>query len=217
MLKTLLEGNFHTHLTVAQEDAKQAYELVREAGISCRLDTIVLEGDGNIQYDPMLTLFHKTRQGGDTLTYSDIERQVFTIAQTLKTAGVDVQRVKIEHEEENTLPPSKEHYRECHICVKIPKHFLRMFKEAVSKTSDLEDWRFSNTTRFEEGDFCWQFVNKRFYEGTVDKVDKECWKATCRIWKILNKDFSTCGAKVELTKIETAVYDSNLNHDHWWA
>ena len=53
-----------------------------------------------------------------------------------------------------------------------------------------------------------QFFNKRYYEGTVEQVDDESLMIVAQLSTL---------CEVKDVKRESVVFDTNIEHDKWWA
>ena len=116
--------------------------------------------------------------------------------------GHNVVRVKLEHESLPTLRPSIEHYRECHVKFEVPNGTtLETINGFVASSNPMAMFQ----------DSSYLFLNKRIYNGDCNHIDRQMYDDV----QLLRSINPNC--KLVEVKIETAVWDSNLNHDKWWA
>jgi hypothetical protein len=142
----------------------------------------------------------------------DVEALLKARARQLADSGIGVLRIKLEHE------PLSEHsdpldipeslnsiYTEIHIkCVVSPEQ-----RDELTRVAARMCWHPSrNPFATREDGLLVQFVNRRFYgEITMTRVDEFVDTLIPFLLPV---------AAVEEIKYESAVYDSNEEHDQWW-
>lgn len=201
-------GKFHSHLTCApmtQDEAERAARLV-----GGKLTTIVLERDGRSQVDPMIT-HHYVCGARGLEDEHDVLALLKARAQQLKDSGIDVLRVKLEHEPYDPISNP----------IDVNSSFSRVYVEvhikcrvAFGKRGDLidlakeYDWHPSSNPWAQTDTHYVQFINKRFYNAMDPEV------IDSGVDTIIEQ--ITDYADIAEIKIETAIYDSNASQDAWW-
>ncbi|MFY0656148.1 MAG: hypothetical protein JXR12_05150 [Neptunomonas phycophila] len=154
----------------------------------------------------MLTHYFHTKHGQYS-TVEEIRSRLENDCATLKENGFNAVRIKLEHESLPTNDPTADTYREVHFKCIMPSDdrdsiFQRMaeFDSTIVPSSNPFE-------KMKDGNIV-QFFNKRYYEGTVEEVDQ----ASNEIVAALN---TMCTVKE--VKRESVVFDTNLEHDKWWA
>ena len=189
-----LKGNFHAHITILHNG-----DFKRLSGWKNTI--ILLSKDSQYQTDVMLTRHFRTNSHKTPDVYS-ILKVLDKAKMDLQSAGHKVVRVKLEHESLPTLNVSNQHYRECHIKYKVPHgEVLKSIGGFVPSSNPMSV----------HDSFSHLFLNKRVYEGDCQSVDDTIRKQV----QLLSNINPNC-TLIEV-KIETTVWDSNLNHDKWWA
>lgn len=205
-----LVGKFHSHLTIEAQSPAEAERAVRLVG--GKLTVIDLSRDGRSQIDRMITHHFITGSRGleDQL---DIVAKLKAYALQLQASGVNVLRVKLEydllHEQSDRAQIAAaldNVYTEVHIkCVLSAEERDDLVRVAASS-----GWHPSRNpfAKRDDGKLV-QFVNRRFYDRglTLAQID-------AAVDAVVPKLLERC--EIEEIKYETAVYDSNDNHDHWW-
>lgn len=207
MLPKKISGQFHSHLTLSA--SKEEAQIARNL-IGGKVTIIELERAEREQVDVMLTNYYVTGFH-DLKDSEDVLVAVKARAKILRENGVEVKRVKLEHEilesltqEEIQLSLEKSSYVEVHIKVEIASDKNDALKAAMSERG----WHPSRNPRDKMGETVLQFINRRFYDETnYQRVEDEVKNAL---------DFINMFAKVRNVSIETAIYDSNDELDRWW-
>ena len=177
-----LQGKFHVHLTVKN---KTDFKLP-----TWKQTIILLSNDNKEQLDIMFTK-HYFIPSNKTKSVEDIKRDVDKYVKELNSRGIEVIRVKLEHESLPTLSPSESNYRECHI--KVLENKLTSIPEGFVKSKN----------PIQEGVY---FLNKRWYVGDISDIEHE----VDLVVEFLKE------AVIEV-KLESIVFDSNKRLDKWWA
>ena len=204
-----IAGKFHSHLTLRATDAEA--ERAR-ALVGGKVTIIELERAGREQVDVMLT--HHFVVGNRGLDdHHDVINSLKAKASQLEESGIEVVRVKLEHElfdprsdrgdREASLGMST--YVEAHIKCLVRQENLPSLKSVAAKC----DWHASRNPWQQSGDVVTQFINRRFYEPEcIERVEVGVdW--------MVSEVTSLC--QVVEVKIETAIMDSNDEVDRWWA
>ena len=199
-----LIGKFHSHITVL--DGSRASDILDINNIRHKATTIKLSGDGAEQIDVMITQHFHTRRWG---SYSNIKAEILRTKKILTDSGVAVIRVKIEHEDLPTIPPSEFNYRECHIKMRIPNSIYCGLISKLSQDTKLNKFRLSNNPNEVKDEYTHHFLNARVYSGTIIEFDSNVQEAANHLRGL--------GVNVIEAKIESTIYDSRLSHDRWWA
>jgi hypothetical protein len=189
-----LKGKFHAHLTL-----KTDCIVVNLRGWKMTIITMNKE-------DRHLTDFMFTRHfllGSEkTPTLEAIKAEIEASVKEIDGGLGEVTRVKLEHESLPTLPPSETNYRECHIKIRVPKgHALETIDGFVQSRNPMDEEKTHSTI----------FLNARFYSGTVEEVDAKADEAVNCI-RLLNPN-----CEILEVKKESTVFDTNHDHDKWWA
>lgn len=198
-----LVGHFHCHLTyLVAKDSSQEDVVIPHGW---KNTVIVLSRVRRSMVDYMITK-HYIIPSAKTPTIQamrdDIDRIKELLAKTNK-----VIRVKVEHETLPTIAPDETHYREAHMKVLFPNDLSPNLR---CNFIALPGWQQSSNPNAttDKGDV--YFFNRRFYEGTVTSVDKLI-DEEINTMRILNPDYPVLEVKKE-----SAIYDSNQDHDSWW-
>lgn len=194
MINTLV-GRFHAHITfVSNNDDIQCPK-------GWKSTIIVLNKDNREQRDVMITR-HFMLGSAKNPTFASIHKDCDLAKVQLGVAGYTVVRVKIEHEDLPTLPPSDRHYRECHIKIRKPVTYNIVPVEGFVESRNAMEVTDTHSV---------VFMNARYYRGTVSFVD---WKTDTLVQQF--KDLNPTCEVLEVKK-ESTVFDTNLNLDKWWA
>ena len=201
-----LEGKFHSHITVMCDESQIDDLRLLCRQLYCKVTVIDLERGDRKQQDIMLTHYFHTKHGQYS-TVEEIRSRLENDCATLKENGFNAVRIKLEHESLPTNDPTADTYREVHFKCIMPSDdrdsiFQRMaeFDSTIVPSSNPFE-------KMKDGNIV-QFFNKRYYEGTVEEVDQ----ASNEIVAALN---TMCTVKE--VKRESVVFDTNLEHDKWWA
>ncbi|MCB9763696.1 MAG: hypothetical protein H6739_28260 [Alphaproteobacteria bacterium] len=209
LLALPLSGRFHSHLTVRIDDP-QAVERLRAFCRQRRVKLTVIDladTAGRAQRDVMTTAYHVGR-GPDALRA--VLGEVAELSCALEAAGFPVLRAKLEHESLPTLPAlDARRYRELHIKLALPADRFEAELDRLRAMSDGWGFVLSRNPHERRGDVVHQFLNLRRYAGTPAQADAF---AAALVAALTEAAF----AVVE-TRRETAIVDTNLGHDRWWA
>lgn len=190
-----LKGKFHAHITLLTEDD----HFVAPKGWKT---TIILLAKGDrTQKDVMITRHYHT----DTTKTQNVKDMVDNMKDTsveLFANGHTVLRMKLEHESLPTLNPTEQNYRECHIKVKKKVNDVLRIPEGLVQSRNPMVVTDTHET---------VFYNARFYKGTVEQIDKDVEMHVLEL-VAMNQDIQVLEVKVEST-----VWDTNLQLDKWWA
>ncbi len=204
-----LTGKFHSHLTIETKsvaEADRAAELVRG-----KITVINLARDTRDQTDCMITHHYVTGIHGIEDEH-DIIALLESRADQLKRSGVTVLRAKLEHEpldkdsNRRDLTESLSRiYTEIHIKCIVSDSYLPHLISCASA----EGWHPSRNPYAKQGEgMVVQFVNRRFYGTTTLPI------IDAAVDTIVSRIINLC--TIEEIKYESAVYDSNEEHDRWW-
>ena len=201
-----LSGKFHSHITVLCDDDQipKLRELCKE--LRCVVTVIDLQKETQAQRDIMLT-HHFFIGRGVYNSVEDIKHALQTSCDVLSLHGFNPVRTKLEHESLPTVEPSVETYREVHFKCILPAVKRDAFISAVRSMDDTLVPSNNPYETFDNGDIT-QFINKRYYDGTVEEADKQSDAVASMLSTMCT---------VKEVKRESIVYDSNLSHDKWWA
>jgi hypothetical protein len=194
-LKNLnLEGRFHAHITI------ETTEVGFRPPKGWKTTIIILNKDNRIQQDIMVTRHFVVNSPIRTL--KSIQEELSLATDILQEDGHKILRVKLEHESLPTVYPSESFYRECHIKIKKPIDIALITIPGFvqSKNPMIQDLLTETV-----------FLNARYYSGSIEEIDKSINCAYGQISE-LNPN-----CKILEVKIESTVYDSNLELDKWWA
>jgi ADP-ribose pyrophosphatase YjhB (NUDIX family) len=206
-----LAGKFHSHITI---EAQSRAEAERAAKLTYgKLTVIDLSRDGRNQTDYMITHHYETGSRG-LEDQTDIEAVLRSREQLLRESGVRVMRLKLEYDathanasaQDAELATAAGLYTEVHIkCVVEPAS-----RDELLATAAEAGWHPSrNPFAALRDEQLVQFVNRRFYGAAqLQEVDQAVDDV---VPKLL-----ACASIIEI-KYEVAVYDSNDEHDRWWA
>lgn len=193
-----LKGRFHAHITVSSSF---------KAGFKCpkgwKVTIITLKRESREQTDVMITRhFSVPSQRNPDL--ESCEEELMGAVYGLMESGYEVTRYKLEHESLPTLPVSRKNYRECHIKVRKPLgkelHQIVGFVESRNPMEVGEDYEVV-------------FMNARFYEGSIDMIDREVSRRL-KMFQHLNQFNNITILEI---KTESTIFDSNHGLDKWWA
>lgn len=204
-----IDGKFHSHITVhvsGDDEIERLRMFCRERRV--KLTVIDLENfRGRAQRDVMTTQHYRVEGSG---AVREIIESLRELTRELGEEGFEVVRVKLEHESLPTLPVfDGSNYREIHVKLRVdPARFdeeLAWLREVSGR------WGFvpSSNPRAIHGDHIVQFVNLRLYEGTLEETEA--------VVADLVSALVARGLDVAEVKQETAVFDTNLDLDRWWA
>lgn len=203
-----ITGKFHTHITVKTCELSTASALLHSHKIPHKTTSVDLYKGNRRQHDAMLTMHHHTRKFKN---YAAILMYVLDAEKILLENNISVLRTKIEHEESKTITVSDNQYHECHIKLKIPSVIYPDYIKLLGTDTSLGTYGWSSNPCECNADTCIEFINIRARAGTRKKFDKhveDVVQYLSRMYPIIS---------ISEIKIETAVYDSNRNHDNWWA
>lgn len=201
-----LKGKFHSHITVMCDSDRidELRLLCRQ--LYCKVTVIDLERGDRSQQDIMLTHYFHTKHG----QYSSVEEirsKLENDCVILKEHGFDAIRIKLEHESLPTNNPTADTYREIHFKCVMPS----TERDAIiQRMAEFDSTIVPSSNPFEklkDGNIV-QFFNKRYYEGTVEEVDQS---------SVMIEDHLNTLCTVKEVKRESVVFDTNLEHDKWWA
>lgn len=202
-------GKFHSHLTV---DAKSRAEAERAAALTGgKLTVIDLSRGERRQTDWMITHHYATGARGLEDQY-DIEALLRARARQLEESGVKVLRAKLEYDllhdrsDRGQVSAALDNiYTEIHVKCLLPGARRGELCQVASRLG----WHPSrNPFALREDGQLVQFVNRRFY-GDTRLVDLDA------AVDALMGPITTIVEVLEI-KYETAVYDTNDQHDRWW-
>lgn len=201
-----LEGKFHSHITVNCDMTRidELKSLCKQ--LYCKVTVIDLEREDRRQQDVMLT-HHFHTQHGHYSSVDEIRAKLERDCATLNGCGFPTLRIKLEHESLPTVAPNNENYREVHFKCVIPAD---QRDDVIERVAKFDNTVVPSSNPFEkrtDGTVV-QFFNKRYYDGTVDQVD--------RLSEEIEQHLNTL-CDVKEVKRESVVFDTNLNHDKWWA
>lgn len=203
-----MRGKYHSHLTIkgTEKEAERARDLV-----GGKVTIIELERSQVQQVDIMLT--HHFVAGNKGLEdHYDVLASLKAKAHQLSNSGINVIRVKVEHElfDERSRPEDVmvslqiSDYIETHIKCEVSHGDLSNLKAIASEMG----WHPSRNPRQQGAETCVQFVNRRFY-GILDLPSIEGAGA-----EIVARISPIC--KILEVKMETAIFDDNGGLDAWW-
>lgn len=207
-----LKGKFHAHITVLCKHLPALEAKAKANKAKCTV--IHLEKDDQFQIDVMVTKYFFIKQDEDKTVFDFLD-DLKVISADIESGGMKVLRIKIEHEDLPTLTPSQDNYWEMHYKCKIPTSEGGLVEEAV-KGGILECMPIlvaSSNPFSTSKDYVIQFFNLRVYEGTPEEV-LAIHDAHIGALSVILAAFD--GELVE-SKREVIVYDSNHDHDKWWA
>lgn len=206
-----LVGKFHSHITVvanSPEEAKRAAKLT-----DGKLTVIDLSRDGRTQTDCMITHHYVTGHRG-LEDQHDVTALLRARGRLLQESGIQVTRLKLEydvtHERNDKLTADQAclagTYTEVHVKCVVPNENYDLLKVTAAEAG----WHPSrNPFEVLSSTTAVQFVNRRFYGSqTLSDIDA----AVDSLLPLLEP---LCG--IAEVKYEVAVYDSNDEHDKWWA
>lgn len=204
-----LTGKFHSHITI--QDLPLAEAERAAALVGGKLTVIGLARGERTQTDMMITHHYVTNARGIEDQY-DIVALLRARALQLEESGVTVTRLKLEYDllhdrsDRGQVAAALDNiYTEIHVKCDVET----TVREVLMSSASAAGWHPSrNPYAKSEGDRVIQFINRRFYGLTsITEIDA----AVDAITAIA----STYATVLEI-KYETAVYDSNDNHDRWW-
>lgn len=190
-----LAGKFHAHITI-QHDGKD-FQIPK----GWKSTIILLSRNDKQQVDEMITrhFFLGSHRNPDI---ESIRNDLNQAKELLESGGCQVLRVKLEHEDLPTLPPSASTYRECHVKYQAPLGTTLSHPDALVASSN---------PMAVHRDYEIRFLNARFYEGSVEEVDAKIQ------YYVNNLVKENPQIKILEVKRETTVMDSNHELDSWWA
>jgi hypothetical protein len=214
----ILVGKFHSHLTIKSNDI----DVLKKAATIAKgkLTVIDLDAHGSQGRECMITNHFVTGYRGFDSADKIITHLKQIASKINQTFNAEVIRIKLEHELFHPRSLSSQinqslycyDYTECHIKVLIPPNIqLRQIKELA----ELFSWRLSSNPFNVSDNGIVQFINRRFYTREYSDYD---------ILQLINDSVDDMIVKLYNTgvdiierKVETAVYDSNVDLDAWWA
>lgn len=205
-----INGKFHAHVSIRTdnfEDLNSLRELCKNY-LGTKITIIDLyDFKGNSQKDCMFTKYYNiSHETAVDLIIDDLNG----FAKDLINSGYAVMRIKLEHEGMPTLPNfNKENYREVHVKMQIPKEEYDEKMKVLKESSTRFGYVPSRNPSAREEDVVHQFINLRYYEGTLGSVDAKVAS--------LSDFLKNNGIEVEEIKKETTVFDTNHDLDKWWA
>lgn len=198
-----LRGRFHSHLTVRGGPSDRLERAARE--VQAKVTVIDLAGDRRAEQDVMLTRYHLDDAPGALGRIADA---LLAACATLEAAGIEVARVKVEHESEPSLSRfDAERYHEVHI--KLAVEAARFDAVYPWLTRGDHGWVASRNPRERRPDRVLQFVTLRCYDGDRADADARVARAAATL--------RDAGLEIVEIKRETAVLDTDLARDAWWA
>ena len=201
-----IQGKFHSHITViCDNDHIPALKLLCKT-LRCVITVIDLEKDTKSQRDIMLT-HHFYIGRGKYNSVDEIKTELENACSILTQNGFNVVRTKLEHESLPTVTPSESTYREVHFKCIMPVADRDVILATVRSSNDTLVPSSNPYENLGDGNVT-QFINKRFYIGSVEEADTESDEIASML--------GTLCSVIEV-KRESVVYDSNLSHDRWWA
>lgn len=210
-----LAGKFHSHLTVQPRDAAEAERAAALSG--GKLTVIDLSRGDRAQKDVMITHHYVTGARGleDEV---DVLAVLQARARQLRDSGISVTRVKLEHDllDKASDPLDIDNslariYTELHVkCAVLADHRDRLV--GIAAEMGWHPSRNPFATR-EDGRLV-QFVNRRFYVGDAPLRLAELDVSVETLVGGLLANVPDLW--IEEAKYESAVYDSNEDHDRWW-
>ncbi len=204
-----ISGKFHSHLTIeanSKAEGERAAALVRG-----KITMIDLQRDGRKQTDYMITHHYVTGHQGLEDQY-DVTALLKARAQQLKESGIRVLRAKLEHEmldlqsnRRDIAASLASIYTEVHVKCVIDndrqQHLINIAK-AYGWHPSLNPFAVADDGKVT------RFVNRRFYDdvalATIDRAVDELIPAIIPF------------AHIKEIKYESAIFDSNVEHDRWW-
>lgn len=206
-----IAGKFHSHLTLkaSRAEAERARALV-----GGKVTIIELERAERQQVDVMLT--HHFVVGNRGLDdHVDVINSLRSKARQLNDSGIEVVRVKLEHElldprsamADRQASLAMSSYIETHIKCKVDPESLVELKEKAAALG----WHPSRNPWQQSDTVITQFVNRRFYDLQGKPLSVFEDRADHMVEVLSNY------CQVAEVKIETAIVDSNANLDRWWA
>lgn len=214
---TPLVGKFHSHLTISSDDINV---LKRAASIAKGKLTVIDLANSDIHgRECMITNHFVTGYRG----FENADQIIAHIKQVAvninKLIDVNVIRIKVEHELFHPKSISSQidqslhqyDYTECHIKTLIqPGDNINLSDIAIKA-----GWRLSSNPYSVSTSGIVQFVNTRFYTNEYIGTDI-LGLIKDSVDQMKNKLY-TAGYHILECKIETAVYDSNIDLDAWWV
>lgn len=214
----VLVGNFHSHLTIKSDDI----DVLKKAATIAKgkLTVIDLDAHGTQDRECMITNHFVTGYRGFDNADKIITHLKHLTSKINQTFDAEVIRIKLEHELFHPRSLTSQinqslycyDYTECHIKVLIPPS---MQLTQIKELAELFSWRVSSNPFSVSDDGIVQFINRRFYTKEY---------SSCDILQLINKSIDDMMIKLYNTgvdiierKVETAVYDSNVDLDAWWA
>ena len=213
MKKEDLVGKFHAHITIPESQVNDAVRVLNRCKVRYKITVIVLSSKDigmrkRKQRDVMITTHYHTFR---YINYMGVEGEVLKVSNALQSAGIPVLRIKIEHEDLPTLPPTINTYRECHIKIGFRYQNFNSVLSLLKMDRVLEDFRFSHNPHSSDSDFIYQFMNLRARSGKIEDFDSRVDAS----FLYLVGSYPTL--KVSKPKIETTVVDTRISIDNWWA
>lgn len=213
-----LVGRFHSHLTLKGDPATADDAVSLIGGKATLIDLHRALEPEKTQRDIMVTHHFCTGHSGIEDEH-DILRLLLAHAKTLKDAGFEVQRVKLEHEPLASASPAEcrqesiteRVYIEIHVKVRLCATDLPPLLQKANEAG----WHPSRNplSRQEDGVIV-QFLNKRWYTDHGNKpVTLQALDTA--VDNLISSIFPGILGVMEV-KYESAVYDSNLDQDGWW-
>lgn len=204
-----ISGKFHSHITVKisnQSEVSRLREFCKKRRVKFT-EIDLSDFSGREQKDIMITK-HFLTDGKDAV-YKIID-DLDSLSKEATKEGFEVVRVKLEHESLPTISRfDSNNYREIHIKLRVRKDEYDWTMDFLKMYSKMYGYVPSKNPASDKGEFLSQFVNVRYYDGTLSDTDDKVTK--------LVRFLTENGILVEEVKSETAVFDTNLSLDSWWA
>ena len=194
-----LTGHFHCHITVLEDDLEKAKHLRWKPTV------IDLSHNERTQQDIMLTKHFRDDEPGAVRRITD---EVWEDVKELSELGFEVLRVKLEYEPEffpECLRPTAEKYHELHFkCLGDEESFLAAGNITLFGVELRQSRNPYNKTPYKLE----KFFNARVYGGTLESLARFKLKAV----ELLEELFD-----LKEMKHEVILFDTNHEHDNWWA
>ena len=205
-----LRGRFHSHITVRATAAALGAFCAERPGLKA---TVIDLADfaGRAQQDRMVTAYHFSPGGAEGMAH--IGAQLDQTVAALQAAGLEVLRVKLEHEALPTLEPfSPTRYREVHVKLRLDTADHAAVMDRLRQHAARFGYVPSRSPaqHLDGGRSLHQFLNLRLYAGTLADTQAQ----VAALHAFLTDD---CGLEVVEIKQETAILDTAHDLDRWWA
>ncbi len=204
-------GKFHSHISIGavsgSENLEPLAKFCRES-VGSKITVIDLYTfDGRAQKDCMVTKYYFTKTPDEIYK---LIKDLHKTAEAISLLGYKVLRIKLEHESLPTFQEfNKENYREIHIKMRIGKINYNKTMEFLKENSKKFGYVPSSNPMSIETETVHQFINIRYYDGDLYAVNNRV--------NVLTDFLRAHDIDVEEVKMETAVFDTNIDLDRWWA